>query len=43
LLAVCLGLFMKGGNAALGWGAIALGALVTTVGALLIYLRSRRN
>ena len=43
LIAVCLGIFMKDGSAALGWGAIAIGALGTTTGAALIYVRSRRN
>ena len=43
LIVVCLGIFMKAGNAWIGWGAIVLGALVTTAGAVLIYVRSRRN
>ena len=43
LIAVCLGLFMKDGSAVLGWSAIIVGALVTTAGAILIYVRSRRN
>jgi hypothetical protein len=42
LLVVCLGLFMKPGDAVLGWSAIALGAASAVAGAVLIYLRSKR-
>jgi VIT1/CCC1 family predicted Fe2+/Mn2+ transporter len=42
LLAVCLGFFMKDGNAGLGWGAVVIGALLAITGAVLIYVRSKR-
>jgi uncharacterized membrane protein len=43
LLAVCLGLFVKEADPVLGWWTIGLGAAVTFIGAMLVYVRSRRG
>jgi hypothetical protein len=42
LLAVCLGLFVRVGNSALGLAISIGGACVSAVGAFLIWVRSRR-
>ncbi len=41
LLMVSLGIFVKRGDADLGWTLIGLGALVAVVGAALVWVRSR--
>jgi hypothetical protein len=41
LLAVSLGLFVKRSAEGLGWTLIVLGAAVATVGAALVWVRSR--
>ena len=41
LLAVCLGVFLRGDVAALGWLAIVGGALAAAAGAGLVWVRSR--
>jgi hypothetical protein len=43
LLAVSLGIFLKERDAALGWTVVALGAAAAVVGAVLIFVRSRRR
>jgi len=42
LFIVCLGLFVRRGDLSLGWILIAAGAVISVLGALLVYLRSRR-
>jgi hypothetical protein len=42
LLAVCLGLFVRQGSEPLGWGFVLGGAATTAVGALLVWVRSKR-
>jgi hypothetical protein len=42
LLALCLGLFVRQGSEALGWSLIVGGGATTAVGALLVWVRSRR-
>jgi hypothetical protein len=41
LLILCLGVFVRRGDEALGWCFLALGAFVAVCGAALIWLRSR--
>ena len=42
LLTLCLGLFMRRGDAGLGWGFVIGGGAVAAVGAALIAVRARR-
>jgi len=41
LLLASLGIFVRRDHEPIGWTIIALGALATTVGAVLVYVRSR--
>ena len=43
LLVVCLGIFVRRGDATAGWLLIAGGAVAALLGAVLIYLRSLRK
>jgi hypothetical protein len=43
LLAVGLGLSVQRGDGALGWGIVAVGAVASAAGVLLIWVRSRRK
>ena len=42
LFGVCLGLFVRRGDAAFGWTLIGAGAVIAVLGAVLVYVRSRR-
>jgi uncharacterized membrane-anchored protein YitT (DUF2179 family) len=41
LLGMCLGWFLQARGSALGWTMLVAGAIVATVGAALIFVRSR--
>jgi hypothetical protein len=42
LLVLCLGLFVRGADAAFGWTLLVLGGTTAAVGAALIFVRARR-
>jgi hypothetical protein len=43
LLLVCLGIFLMRGDTVVGWVIVIAGALDAAVGAVLIWVRSRRR
>ena len=43
LIAACLGLFVRSQDEGLGWTLLSVGLLAAAVGAMLVWLRSRRG
>ena len=43
LIAACLGLFVRSQDEGFGWTLVSVGLLAAVVGAMLVWLRSRRG